>query len=67
VFFVQIDEAHRGKGLGRATMFAAEEWTHARGGNRIGLSVFGPNTVARSLYDSLGYEAIAISMYKDLT
>jgi len=66
VFYVEIDPAHRGRGLGRAVMQAAEAWTAEHGGTRVGLSVMGPNTVARSLYDSLGYEVMATGMYKDL-
>ncbi|HEV2426970.1 MAG TPA: GNAT family N-acetyltransferase [Acidimicrobiales bacterium] len=66
VFDVEIDEAHRGRGLGRAAMELAEEWTRKRGGTRVGLNVFGPNRVARALYDSLGYEVLATSMFKDL-
>ncbi len=66
VFYVEIDEAHRGEGLGREAMELAEAWTTEHGGQRIGLNVFGPNTVARSLYESLGYQVMATSMYKDL-
>ncbi len=66
VFFVEVDEAHRGRGYGRATMEAAEAWTRERGGTRVGLNVFGPNVVARSLYDSLGYQVMATAMFKDL-
>lgn len=66
VFDVVIDAAHRGRGLGRAAMELAEEWTRAHGGTRVGLNVFGPNTVARALYDSLGYQVAATAMYKDL-
>lgn len=66
VFYVEIDEAHRGRGLGRAAMEAAEAWSQARGGARISLNVFGPNVVARRLYDSLGYQVMATVMYKDL-
>jgi ribosomal protein S18 acetylase RimI-like enzyme len=66
VFYVEIDEAHRGRGLGREAMGAAEAWTIANGGQRIALNVFGPNAVARSLYDSLGYQVMATSMFKDL-
>ncbi len=66
VFWVGIDEEHRGKGLGREVMEAAEAWARAREGTRIALNVFGPNHVARSLYDSLGYEVMATSMFKDL-
>ena len=66
VFYVEIDESHRGRGLGRQAMEAAEAWSSERGGRRIGLNVFGYNTMARSLYDSLGYQVMATSMYKDL-
>jgi ribosomal protein S18 acetylase RimI-like enzyme len=66
VFYVEVDEQHRGKGFGRETMEAAEAWTIAQGGCKIGLNVFGPNTVARSLYDSLGFTVQATSMFKEL-
>jgi ribosomal protein S18 acetylase RimI-like enzyme len=66
VFYVEVDEAFRGRGLGRATMEAAERWTIEHGGTRIALNVFGPNAVARSLYDSLGFQVMATSMYKEL-
>jgi GNAT superfamily N-acetyltransferase len=66
VFDVEITKEHRGRGYGRAAMEAAEEWTRERGGTRVALKVFGPNLTARSLYDSLGYEVLATSMFKDL-
>lgn len=66
VFFVEVDEAHRGRGLGRAIMQLAEGWVAERGGTKIGLNVFGPNVVARRLYDSLGYDVLATSMVKEL-
>jgi GNAT superfamily N-acetyltransferase len=49
-----------------AAMEAAEKWTRERGGTRVALNVFGPNLTARSLYDSLGYEVLATSMFKDV-
>lgn len=66
VFFVEIDERHRGRGLGRAAMLEAEAWALARGGQRITLSVIGPNAVARALYDSLGYEVQVTTLAKEL-
>ncbi len=66
VYFVQIDEAHRGRGLGRVAMECAEQWAREHGGSRIGLNVFGPNVIARRLYDSLGYQVMATTMFKDL-
>lgn len=66
VFDIEIDKEFRGRGFGRAAMEAAEEWTRERNGTRLGLNVFGPNLTARSLYDSLGYEVMATTMFKDL-
>jgi ribosomal protein S18 acetylase RimI-like enzyme len=66
VFYVEIDEAHRGEGLGKEAMLAAERWAVSHHGTRIALNVFGPNTVARSLYDSLGFKVLTTGMYKDL-
>jgi GNAT superfamily N-acetyltransferase len=66
VFYVEIDEPHRGHGLGRAAMLAAEAWALDRDGRRIALNVFGPNVTARSLYDSLGYGVRATAMAKEL-
>jgi ribosomal protein S18 acetylase RimI-like enzyme len=66
VFYVEIDEAHRGRGLGRAAMQAAEEWTVEHDGTRVALNVFGPNMVARALYDSLGFQVMGTTMFKDV-
>jgi ribosomal protein S18 acetylase RimI-like enzyme len=66
IFDIEIAKDFRGRGHGRAAMEAAEEWTRERGGARVALNVFGPNLVARSLYDSLGYEVLATSMFKDV-
>jgi len=66
VFYVEVDPARRGEGLGRATMQAAEAWSREHGATKIGLNVFGHNAVARALYDSLGYRVLATNMLKDL-
>jgi ribosomal protein S18 acetylase RimI-like enzyme len=66
IFDIEIAKDSRGRGFGRAAMEAAEEWTRERGGTRVALNVFGPNLTARSLYDSLGYEVLATSMFKDI-
>ena len=66
VYDIEVDESHRGRGLGRATMVAAEEYVRAQGGIKLGLSVFGFNEVARNLYSSLGYQILAMNMVKDL-
>lgn len=66
IYDVEIEEAYRGQGLGRAAMLLAEDEARARGLSRIELNVFGGNAVARKLYLSLGYAERAISMGKDL-
>ena len=66
IFDIVIDEPHRGTGLGRPTLRAAEEFVTAHGGTRLGLNVFGPNKVARHLYDAAGYVVSTQQMYKDL-
>lgn len=64
VFDIEIDQAHRGRGLGRATMIAAEGVVRAAGYTEIGLNVFGFNEGARRLYDSLGYRVVSTQMTK---
>ncbi len=66
IYDVEIDEAHRGKGYGRAAMELAEEQARALGIGRIELNVFGGNEVARKLYLSLGYVETSVQMGKDL-
>lgn len=61
---VEIDEAQRGRGLGRAAMGLVEDEARARGIDRVELNVFGGNTAARSLYRSLGYDEVAVGMRK---
>jgi ribosomal protein S18 acetylase RimI-like enzyme len=62
VYKIQIDSDQRGRGYGRAAMLEVRR----RGGHTLGLNVFGPNTVARRLYESLGYQTAATNMVKRL-
>jgi ribosomal protein S18 acetylase RimI-like enzyme len=64
VFEIEIEPAFRGRGYGRAAMRLAEAVAHAHGMTSLGLNVHGQNTVARSLYESLGYEITALQMKK---
>ena len=66
IYDIEVAENHRGKGYGRAILHAAEQETLKNGVSSIGLNVFGPNTVARSLYESAGYEITAQQMQKSL-
>ncbi|WP_330451811.1 MULTISPECIES: GNAT family N-acetyltransferase [unclassified Streptomyces] len=55
VFDVEVREAFRGRGHGRALMLQAERIALAAGETRIGLHVVTANTSALRLYESLGY------------
>lgn len=66
IYDVHVAEPQRGRGLGKAAMLLAEDEARRRGIDRLALSVFGRNTVARRLYQSLGYEENAIAMSKSL-
>src|SRR5262249_37801191 len=64
IYDINIDEDQRGRGLGRAAMLALEHEVRKLGLERISLNVFGGNTVARGLYNSLGYTESAVWMTK---
>jgi ribosomal protein S18 acetylase RimI-like enzyme len=66
VNYVEVDPAYRGHGYGRAAMLLAERAARARGMTSLGLNVHGQNTVARSLYGSLGYDVTTQQMRKPL-
>lgn len=67
IYDIVVDPEFRGTGLGRPTLRAAEDYVVAHGGTRLGLNVFGPNAVARHLYDAVGYEVMSVQMMKDLS
>ena len=64
IYDVQIEDAHRGRGYGREAMLLAEEEARRRGLSRVALNVFGGNTAARGMYQSLGYVETAVLMSK---
>ena len=66
IYDIVIDEDQRGKGYGRRAMQSCETLVRDEGGTRLALNVFGPNAVARHLYESLGFVEIAISMFKNV-
>jgi ribosomal protein S18 acetylase RimI-like enzyme len=67
VYEIEVAEAYRGLGYGRAGMLMVEDEARALGFTRIELNVFGGNDVARGLYLSLDYEENAVAMGKDLS
>ncbi len=67
VWDIVVDPVFRGRGLGREGMRLAEEYARSQGAASLGLNVFGFNTTARGLYESLGYETTSVKMRKKLT
>lgn len=55
---IEIAEGHRRQGYGRDVMHAAEREARRLGADSIGLHVFGFNTGAIRLYESLGYRRV---------
>lgn len=66
VYDVAVAPHLRGSGYGRAIMLAGEAKASALDAATIGLNVFGHNSAARRLYDSLGYAVSATSMTRRL-
>lgn len=66
IFDVYIEEKFRGKGYGKEMMLLVEEKARELGLKSIGLHVFAYNKVARSLYESIGYEVSSLNMIKTL-
>jgi ribosomal protein S18 acetylase RimI-like enzyme len=66
IYDITIDEAHRGRGYGRAAMRLAEEEARRTGLHALALNVFGQNAIARALYSSLGYRETSVQMRKEL-
>jgi RimJ/RimL family protein N-acetyltransferase len=64
IYFIGIDEAYRGRGYSKAAMLALETAVKPLGASHIDLNVFGDNTVAIRLYESLGYRPTAMNMRK---
>ena len=55
-----------GRGVGRALMAAAEEWSRSLGHRLLTLNVFDGNARARRLYAALGYAPDTMRMVKVL-
>ncbi|MFI7600184.1 GNAT family N-acetyltransferase [Actinoplanes sp. NPDC049681] len=64
LYFLEVGEAHRGAGYGRALLEAAEELARSRGANSLELNVFGYNDPAVRLYETAGYRVVTQQMRK---
>jgi ribosomal protein S18 acetylase RimI-like enzyme len=66
LYNIEIDQACRGRGVGRAALELLEQRLRADGRTELALNVFGHNSVARHLYSSAGYREVAVTMAKRL-
>jgi ribosomal protein S18 acetylase RimI-like enzyme len=66
VFYLEVGEAHRGRGHGRTLMLAAERECLAAGVPTLGLNVYTDNAPAVRLYESLGYRPTDHHLVKPL-
>lgn len=66
IYDLRVDEKFRGKGYGKQAMLLIENKARELGLKSIGLHVFGYNTVAKNLYESVGYETTSLNMIKQL-
>jgi ribosomal protein S18 acetylase RimI-like enzyme len=66
IFDIVLDESQRGKGYGKQTMLALDEFAAGLGIEEISLHVFAHNPPAMKLYNRLGYEITSQNMTKKL-
>ena len=58
MYYVSVDPACRGRGLGRQLAAAAEAWLKARGAPKAQLMIRDTNTQVEAFYARLGYKTI---------
>jgi GNAT superfamily N-acetyltransferase len=61
-----VGSEHRGKGVGRTLLSAAEDWARRRGARDVMLTTHKRRTDAHRFYRSMGYEATGYRFYKAL-
>jgi ribosomal protein S18 acetylase RimI-like enzyme len=66
IYDVFVEEGFRGRGYGKSLMLLLEEKAREIGLKSLGLHVFGSNSVARKLYETIGYETTNVLMSKKL-
>jgi GNAT superfamily N-acetyltransferase len=66
IYDIQVEPTARGNGYGRALMQEAAKWSRDNGFRTLALHVFGGNSVAINLYESLGFVTTDRMMKLDL-
>jgi ribosomal protein S18 acetylase RimI-like enzyme len=67
IYFLWVDPSARRQGLAGRLVEATGDAVRARGADRLALNVFGDNTGAIALYESLGFTVAAQQMSRPLT
>jgi ribosomal protein S18 acetylase RimI-like enzyme len=67
IYDVRVQPEFRRQGLGRKLLSQAENWAQKEGFSKIGLHVFGHNTIAINLYTSSGYTMKNCYFQKEVT
>ncbi|WP_176445369.1 GNAT family N-acetyltransferase [Blastococcus mobilis] len=67
IYFVWVAPAGRRRGLGRRLVEEAATAVRTRGARYLQLNVFGDNTAAIALYESMGFTVAAQQMTRPLT
>jgi ribosomal protein S18 acetylase RimI-like enzyme len=55
MYYLAVDPAQQGRGLGRALVSAAEQWAAGRGAPKLMLMVRTSNTAVAGFYEAQGY------------
>ena len=63
LYYLAVDPAHRGRGLGRAAVAAAEAWLAARGLPKAQLMLRDDNHAARAFYAAIGYAPAEVTVF----
>ncbi len=66
IYDIEIAEALRGQGIGRAVLGLLDDMLRPEGFTKIGLHVFGNNPAARHLYETAGYVVVSQNMQKNI-
>lgn len=65
IFDIKLEESERGKGYGKATMKALDDYAEKEGISQIRLHVFAHNERAIALYEKMGFEMTNHYMSKE--
>ena len=61
-----VDDAHRGRGIGRRLVEAGEAWSGARGAVKMMVNTASHRAAAHAFYGSLGYEMTGLRFVKQI-